>query len=170
MIGGCSLDYRPAQVGDDRAESVPETVLVEAQLVIVRSETRRFRVGASRVEHYPEQQKQIFAGFVFEETDDAGTVLSAGSADSAIYFTNSDDIEMSGNIVFYSHQQQAGIYADWLRWDDDARTLSGAPGGLVRVERDGGSKISGYGFVADMRRSTVEFAERVSGILVADDE
>ena len=170
VLGACSLDYRAAQVEDDRAESVPETVLVDARLVIVRSRARRFRVSAARVEHYPEQQQQIFTNFTFEETDGVGAVLSAGSADSAVYFTNSDDIELSGNITFYSYQQEAGIYADWLRWDDEKRILSGTPDGLVRVERDGGSTISGLGFSADMRGSTVEFAEQVAGTLVTEDE
>ncbi len=169
FLGACSLDYRPAQLEDDRAETVPETVLIEAQLVIVRSEARRFRVSAQRVEHFPEQQQQVFSRFAFEEIDRNGAVLSSGSAESAIYFTDSDDIEMSGNISFYSYQHQAGIHADWLRWNDEQRRLAGSPDGLVRVERDGGSTISGVGFAADMRSSTVEFAEQVSGTLVTDE-
>ena len=170
VLGACSLDYRPAQVGEERAESVPETVLVAAELVIVRSQARRFRVAAQRVEHYPEQRRQVFTGFEFQETDAEGAVLSSGSADNAVYFTDSDDVEMAGNIRFHSDQQQAGIYAEWLRWNDDARLLSGAPDGLVRVEREGGSTISGIGFVADMSAGTVEFAAQVSGRLVTDDD
>lgn len=168
-LGACSLDYRPAQVEGERLESVPETVLVEAQLVIVRSEARRFEVRAARVEHYPERKQQTFDRFEFRETDAAGRPLSAGSADHAIYHTDRDDVEMSGTIQFHSQQQEAGIYADWLYWDDAERVLSGAPDGLVRVERDGGSTISGYGFRADMRSSTVEFAEQVTGTLVTED-
>ena len=168
-LAACSLDYRPAQVEGERRESVPETVLVEAQLVIVRSESRRFQVRAARVEHYPERKQQVFERFEFRETDATGRPLSIGSADSAVYHTDSDDVEMSGNIQFYSEQQEAGIYAEWLYWDDDERVLSGASDGYVRVERDRGSSISGYGFRADMRSSTVEFAEQVTGTLVTDD-
>lgn len=168
-LGACSLDYRPAQVDSERLESVPETVLVEAQLVIVRSESRRFQVRAARVEHYPERKQQTFDRFEFRESDAEGRPLSIGSADRAVYYTDSDDVEMSGTIRFYSEQQEAGIYADWLYWDDGERLLSGAPDGFVRVERDGGSTISGYGFRADMRSSTVEFAEQVTGTLVTDD-
>ncbi len=165
----CSLDYRPAQVGEDRSDEIPETVMVQARMVIVRSEARRFQVSAGRVAAYPRRQRQEFTAFEFREFDSDGELLSSGSADFAVYHTDSDNVDLSGNIVFYSTAQEARILADALFWNDAERLLTGEPDAVVRLERDGGTVVEGIGFSADMRTSTMEFARQVSGRLVTDE-
>lgn len=165
----CSLDYRPAQVGGDRQDDVPETVMVQARMTIVRSEARRFQVSAERVATYPRLQRQEFTSFEFREFDAAGDLLSSGTADSAVYHTDSDNVELRGNIVFFSNAQDARIFADTLFWNDAERLLTGEPDAPVRLEREDGTVIEGIGFTADMRTSTMEFARQVSGRLVTDE-
>ena len=170
LMAGCSLDYDSISMAEERDESVPETIVTEAQFTVVRSSSRTFRISADRAETYPERQEQILYGLRFEEINAEGEVITDGSADQAEHNTETDDVTMEGNISFYSREYEAQVSTDYLSWNNEERMLTGRDDGEVRLELDSGSVVEGTGFEADMRRSIARFAQSVRGVLVTDDE
>jgi LPS export ABC transporter protein LptC len=169
-VGGCSLDYEQLQMAEERDESVPETVVTEADFTVVRSGARSFRISAERAETYPEREEQILTGLSFEELGADGEVITSGAADRAVHDTATDDVTMSGNISFYSREYEARVRTGYLAWNNEEKVLRGRDDGQVRLELDSGTVIEGTGFEADMRRSIARFAESVQGVLVTDEE
>jgi LPS export ABC transporter protein LptC len=170
LMAGCSLDYDQISMAEERDESVPETIVTEAQFTVVRSPSRTFRISADRAETYPERQEQVLYGLRFEEINADGEVITDGSADRAVHNTETDNVTMEGNISFYSEEYEAQVSTDYLSWNNEERMLTGRDDGEVRLELDSGSVIEGTGFEADMRRSIARFAQSVQGVLVTDDE
>jgi len=170
IAAGCSLDYRQAQVADTRPEDVPETILRGALFTVVRPGYRTFTVRAERAESYPERNEQQFWNVTFQELDRDEKLLTRGSAERITYFTENDNVELSGDISFYSATQEAGIAASYLYWDDGNRTLTAHQDEAVTVTRDNGSVIKGKGFRADMRINEVTFSDGVEGTLVTEED
>jgi LPS export ABC transporter protein LptC len=169
-ITGCSLDYEELQMAEERDESVPETVVTDADFTVVRSGGRSFRISAERAETYPEREEQILTGLTFEELGADGAVITSGAADRAVHNTATDDVTMSGSITFYSEEYEARVTTDYLSWKNEEKVLRGRNDGTVRLERDSGTVVEGTGFEADMRRSIARFARSVQGVLVTDED
>ncbi|MFW5843003.1 MAG: LPS export ABC transporter periplasmic protein LptC [Spirochaetota bacterium] len=165
----CTIDYESALVLDERPEDVPQTILTEARMTIQRQDQREFRVEAARVESYPELEEQRFWGFVFEEYDLEGELVTSGRADYAVYDDATDDVDLEGNINFRSAPEGITVAAQALSWKDDTRTLSAGEDLMIRVDREDGSWIEGRGFSADFRRSVVEFRGAVVGEIVTEE-
>jgi LPS export ABC transporter protein LptC len=170
VLAGCSLDYEQISMAEERDESIPETVIEEATFTVVRSDARTFRIRAERAETYPEREEQILTGLEFEELGPDGEVITRGRADRAVHDTATDDVEMSGNISFYSSEYEARVTTSYLSWNNAEKLLRGRDGEEVTLELDSGSVIGGTGFEADMRRSIARFAESVRGVIETDDE
>ena len=164
------MDYEQISMAEERDESIPETVVQNAQFTVVRSSSRTFRISAERAETYPERNEQILYGLEFEEIDAEGEVITTGSAGRAVHNTDTDDVTMSDDISFYSSEFEARVTTDFLGWDEEERLLTGRDDGEVRLELDSGSVVEGTGFEADMRRSIARFAQSVQGVLETDDE
>ena len=169
-LTSCSLDYEQLQMAEERDESVPETVISDAEFTVVRTGARSFRISAERAETYPERQEQILSGLSFEELGAGGEVITTGRADRAVHETDTDDVTMSGNISFYSSEYEARVTTDYLHWNNEEKLLRGRDDGEVRLELDSGSVVEGTGFEADMRRSIARFAQSVQGVLETDEE
>lgn len=169
-VGGCSLDYEQLQMAEERDESVPETVVTDAEFTVVRSGARSFRISVERAETYPEREEQILTDLSFEELGADGEVITSGAADRAVHNTATDDVIMSGNISFYSREYEARVRTGYLAWNNEEKVLRGREDGQVRLELDSGTVIEGTGFEADMRRSIARFAESVQGVIVTDEE
>jgi LPS export ABC transporter protein LptC len=169
-LAACSLDYDAGRIAQERPEDLPETILYDSSYTIERSNNRILRFTAERVESYPERDMQLLYGVSFEERNDAGEVLSAGRANEAEYFVESDDVRLTGDIRFRSEAEGAEVEAGYLYWSDEESRLSSREGERVTVVRDSGSRISGRGFVADTRLKEVSFSGDVSGRLVTEDQ
>lgn len=170
VLAGCSLDYDAGRIAQERPEDIPETVLFQSSYTVERKSNRILVFAAERLETYPEQEKQLLFGISFEERSAEGEVLSSGTADEAVYLTDTSDVELSGGIRFRSEAEGAEVTADYLYWSDEESRLTSRENDRVTVVRDSGSEITGLGFEADTRLKEVSFSGDVRGRLVTDDE
>lgn len=164
LFSGCELDYEEGRVADEIAEEVPTTRLINAEITVIRQGT--LTVTAELLESYPRQDRQVLEGIRFEERDPEGTLRFEGRASRAVHHLDTDDIELSGEIYFYSALEAAAIESEFLYWEEEAEILRSNPEVEVRLSEEDGTLIEGSGFSADGRRRTVTFDRSVSGTIV----
>ena len=170
FLSACSLEYDQTQLASEISEDTPDTVLFGVTHTIVRDGSPRFVVEAERVETFSQRDRQYMQEVRFQELAADGSVRTDGTAASAEYQTDTEDFELTGNLRFYSAEEEAWLTADYLYWDSDQRLLTSEPAEPVVLERADGTRIRGRGFVAEMGRSIIRFEDGVSGTLVEDEE
>lgn len=172
LLSACSLDYSQSRLATEIDEETPDSILFEVTHTVVRDGVPRFIVEADRAESFGARRQQLLTGVRFRELNQQGEIVTDGTAQLATYNTDSEDFELSGDLRFFSAEEDALLIADVLRWDSDLRLLTSDPEQPVVVERGDGTAITGRGFVAEMGSSIIRFEEGVSGTLVesSDDE
>jgi len=169
LLFSCSLDYTGSFMADEIAEDIPDTILNDFSHVAVRSGGESFLVWAARGENYDRKKESRFFTVDFQEVNALGEVVTSGSCDRAVLYLDSDNMDLWGNLLFYSSEEEATISADHLFWDDARGELTGDPGSLVVITRDSGASLQGEGFSAALRENRVEFRSRVKGVWVDDE-
>ena len=169
-LGSCSLEYGDTELADSISEDTPDTILFQVRHTIVRDGTPRFIVDAGRAETFSQLRRQYLSDVRFREIAPDGETVTDGVAEYAEYQTDTEDFELTGNLRFYSSEEDAWLTAEYLYWNSEARLLTSEPAEPVVLERGDGTTISGRGFVAEMARSIIRFEEGVSGTLVEEDE
>jgi LPS export ABC transporter protein LptC len=130
---------------------------------------RNFVLKADRAELYGTSKKAVLSGVSFEEYDpDTGELLSRGTAESAVYHTDTKDAEFSGSVRLESKRQDAVLEGEKLAWIDNDKRLVGGLDRTVTIGRADGSRVGGAGFEADARRRAFSFREGVSGTIVEE--
>jgi LPS export ABC transporter protein LptC len=172
LSGACSFDYGQASLGERLSEDLPNTVLENFEHTVVQDGKPIFRLMAARAETYDTRKETRLREVSFVEYDQRdGQAVTAGRADSAVFFSDTEDAELSGSISFYSKRSGAGLEGGYLYWDAERKVLEGRRDRLITITRDDGSSIRGEGFSADARHRSVSFTGRTSGsIVVADEE
>ncbi|MFP4114279.1 MAG: LPS export ABC transporter periplasmic protein LptC [Spirochaetota bacterium] len=170
LLGSCSLDYDQARLASEISDDTPDTVLFGVTHTIVRDGRTRFIVEADRVESFEERRRQYLQRVRFVELGADGEVVTDGTAESAEYQTDTEDFELTGDLRFYSAEEDAWLTAEYLYWNSEERTLTSEPSEPVLLERGDGTVIRGRGFVAEMGRSMIRFGDGVSGTLVEDEQ
>lgn len=169
-LSSCSLDYGPAQIAQKLNENTPDLILYDFQNTSVRHGRKLFQISASYSESFDQKQQQRLSDVEFREFDDNGAVITSGTAEHALLYVDSNNVELSGRIRFYSETEKATVTCSYLFWDDKARTLTSRPDETVTITKDSGTVLSGRGFSADAARREVKFSGPVSGTVVAKDE
>ena len=167
LSSACALDYEEGRVADEIAEEVPTTRLVNAEITAVREGT--LVVTAGLLESYPKQDRQILEEITFRERGPDGEIRLEGRASRAVHHLAGDDIELQGEIYFYSAVEEASIESEFLYWEEEASILRSEPDGTVRLTEEDGTSIEGRGFRADGRRRTVFFDHGVEGTIVTEE-
>ncbi len=169
-LGSCSLAGYGGESGDG-GDEMPTAVFSDyAHTVVVRGK-RNFELKATRAELYMTSKKTVLSGVIFSEYDpDTGELLSLGTSDSAVYFTDSKDAEFSGSVRLESKKQDAILEGEYLRWSDKDKRLEGRLDRTVTISRADGSRMSGAGFEADARRRAFSFRESAEGRLASKAE
>jgi LPS export ABC transporter protein LptC len=130
---------------------------------------RNFELKAEKAELYEKSKKAVLSKVSFAEYDpDTGDLLSSGTADSAVYHTDTKDAEFSGSVRLESRRQDAILEGEKLAWIDKERRLVGGLDRTVAIGRADGSRVSGAGFEADARKRAFSFRGGVSGIISED--
>jgi len=129
--------------------------------------SRNFVLKAERAELYEKGKKAVLSGVSFSEYDpDTGELLTQGTAESAVYHTDTKDAEFSGSVRLESKRQDAILEGEKLAWSDKEKKLVGGLDRTVTIGRQDGSRVSGAGFEADARRRAFSFRGGVSGTVV----
>jgi len=166
-VSGCSLDYGAA-LADDLAEDIPDTVVFDFSHTVVENGSPRFRLEADRGESYQAKKTMKLTGIRFTEYAAGGAGVSArGSADFAVFHTDTESAELSGAVSFRSESDGVTVESGYLRWDGEARVLSSRAETVTTLSDDDGTSLTGSGFGADAARRTFSFGNRADGRFVA---
>ncbi|MFW5688514.1 MAG: LPS export ABC transporter periplasmic protein LptC [Spirochaetota bacterium] len=169
-FASCSIDYGDSQLASEISEDTPDSILFEVRNTVVRDSRPRFIVVADRAETFGDRKRQYLYGVDFQELDAEGGTITEGTAAYAEYQTDTEDIELSGDLRFYSAEEDAWVTAEYLYWDSDQRALTSEPEEPVVIRRGDGTVVRGRGFVAEMGRSTIRFDDGVSGTMIEDEQ
>lgn len=166
VLGSCTFDYADADIEGDRDNSIPQVEIENARMVIVRD--TRIELTAARIATYPEERVQRFEDLRFTEYGPDGAVRVSGIAEEGTLYLDTEDVELSGEIRFYSQIEEADLETRYLYWENDARVLRGRQDETVRIRRDDGSEVEGAGLRVDGRRNSVELTSGVRGVFRND--
>ena len=168
LLASCSFDYGDS-AGDDGNK--PDIVMEKLEYVRFRGGDPKVRFQAEYAERWEESQTMALRNFVFEQFEDKGdTVNAEGRAGSATVLLRSGDISLTRGVRISIDSEDVTIRTAGLEWKDKERTLTGASGYEVDVERSDGTTFSGRGFFADARNRTWVFSGEVKGKYVETDD
>ena len=168
--GGCSLNYSESEMAESLSEELPNSIIRNYRFVDIRSGRSSFRIYAAEARMYHKAHKTELKDLFFQEINAEGKVVTEGEAARATIFTQTDDVEMHGQISFSGAPQEATIISDYLFWNNEERRLEGNPEHTVTIIKTDGTRIHGKGFSADAAGQRVEFSEAVEGVYIQDDE
>jgi len=158
----CRFNYEEAMFDSEFDTQIPKTILINYKQVTVKDNENTIRLEAERAESYDQLNKIIISGMYFYETDNYGNKLLEGWADKVVYYTETENAEVYDSIYIYSFTEEAGIFAENLLWNKDAKLLS-SEDDIVTLKKDDGSIVSGRGFKADLRRKDIQFDSTMYG-------
>lgn len=162
----CSLGMTE---GGKELPEAPYAVFTGYSHTAVVRGARNFVLKAERAELYETGKKAVLAGVSFAEYDpDTGELLSQGTAESAIYHTDTKDAEFSGSVRLESKRQDAVLEGEKLAWIESDKRLVGGLDRTVTIGRADGSRVGGAGFEADSRRRAFSFRGGVTGTIVEE--
>ncbi len=170
LLAGCSLDYQGAMGSETLSESVPEMIMEDFQHTSVRKGKPAFSLSAGRAESYEKKHETVLSSVSFTELDSAGEVLTEGSADHVVYFSDTENADISGNIQLRSVSEEATILADSLQWIDETRILSAGEDSAVIIRKDDGTEFGGKGFSGDFGTKTFVFSSDVKGTYILEED
>ncbi len=163
LAAGCSLSYDEARVAEKIAPEIPDTIMSGFTHTVISEGRVWVRLSARRAEGFDQSKRIVLAGVRFQEFDRRGDLATEASADRAVYHSESEDAEVTGNILIRAAEEKASLSAESLTWIKEGRRLSSGSGQSVRLAKEDGSFLEGRGFQADFRRRRLEFAEGASG-------
>jgi len=170
FLCGCSLDYEGAMGSETLAETIPEMTMDELTHTVVKEGNPSFSLYAGRAELYEKKHKTVLSSVAFTELDSGGKVLTRGTADRVVYYSDSENADFDGRINLYSVREEATILADSLQWNDEERILTSGPNSSVVIRKDDGTELGGSGFTGDFSSKTFSFASDVKGVYLLEDE
>ena len=171
LLGSCSFEYSGAGASPAHLlEHLPETELTDVTHTIVRNGRVAAEIRAAQVRNFPRGGRTELDQVHYSEYDDNGILVTAGSAERAVYYTGREDAEVAGAIRLRSQSQGIWLEAETLRWEDARHRLTSDPAATVAIARDDGSRVTGAGLEVDVRRKTIRFSGPVSGTLVTETE
>lgn len=174
VVSACSLDYGVV-LGEDLDERIPDTVIFNFVHTIVENGSPRFRLSAERAEAFRSARTLKLVGVAFMEYERAEpgldgsrsmadpVVAAEGRADSAVFNTETESADLTGNVRVRSARDGVAISSGFIRWDGEARLLEGPSESVTTIQDDDGSRVSGAGFRADAARRSFGFTECTTG-------
>jgi LPS export ABC transporter protein LptC len=168
LSAGCSFDYGQASIKEKISEEIPNSILFNFEHTVVENGKPAFRLNAERAEFFDGRKETRLANVSFVEYDSrTGEAISAGRSAQAVFYAETEDAELSGDISVYSKRSEAGLSGGYLYWDNAKKTLEGRRDRLITITRDDGTEIRGEGFTADARRRSMSFSGRAEGTIVS---
>ncbi len=168
LTNSCSFDYRESRLADSLSKELPNSVLTDYTHTSVRAGEPVFTVSAQSSSVFRQTHKAVLRRVDFQEFDDSGERVTEGSSDKATVFTQSDNVELSGNIRFRHVPDDFSVSASFLYYDNAERSLKGKPEEMVRIRRSDGSTIEGRAFSSSGIYRRIQFDDTVQGSYVSE--
>ena len=169
-ILSCSFDYDEAVVEEELSEYIPDSVMTGFSQTVIEEDGSKIRILASRAEIYEKLDKMVAEEIAFQEFDAEGRLRTEGRAEAAIYYTDTENAEFTGSIVFTLVEEGTTLAAEGISWEKESKRLTTPPGATVLLEREDGSFIEGRDMIADLRTMVVELGRAVRGRIVIKEE
>jgi LPS export ABC transporter protein LptC len=170
VLGACSLDYGSTQLSDQLDDTIPDTRLIDFTQTIVSDGVPRFVITAEQARTFVDQNRQYLDAIEFEELSREGERIAYGTADSAVFETDTENVRLTGSLEFFSAEEDSWLTAESLYWDSEARTLSSTPEEQVVLRRGDSTRVEGAGFSADLARRSVQFDRGFRGTILQEGE
>ena len=164
VILSCSIDHSDIEIAEEIGENIPDSVIENFSYTSVDNGSIIFRLYSKKAENYSKKKETILYYVVFHEYNTDNELVTEGTAEKGVIYTESDDAELTGSLIIYSAANEAEITAEYLYWDDSAKSLTGSDNGNVKLLKDSGTEISGTGFYGDLRSKIFSFDKNVNGI------
>ena len=158
------MDYSDAEIIEEIGENTPNSIIENFSYTSVDNGEILFRLYAEKAENYSTKKETILNEVVFQEYNANNEIITEGTAENGVIYTESDDAELTGSLIIYSANNESELTADYLYWDDSEKSLTGSDNGNVKLLRDSGTEISGTGFSGDLRTKIFSFKKNVKGI------
>lgn len=150
-------------VADDLSDDIPTTILYNFTQVQVKESKPLYRITGKEAQMFKKKKNDIMTSVQFQEFDQEGTIITRGSADRVSYFSESENAELSGKILFSSDSEDGEIEASYLSWNHKDKTLKGNPDDIVVLNKKTGSTVTGTGFDANFKTKQIQFSGKISG-------
>lgn len=164
----CTFDYSGASVEGEAGGAIPQVEILDVRMVIERD--NRLELTARRIASFPDEGYQEFGGLEFREFGPDGELRLEGRAEAGTLFFDTENVELRGEVRFYSQVEEAELQSEFLYWNEAERVLSGADEDVVTLDRDDGSQLRGHGLRLDGRRNSLEFTQGVEGVFSNEDD
>lgn len=148
-----------------RPSLFPDFHLFDTTYVVKSGDSWPIEIVAGEIELYQEDEKAYLTDAHFSQRDEEGNLLFSGTFEMGIVDTESDDVELRGDVFIKNHQENLTIEAPILYWDNADWRVHSDDNIVVTLTRDGHDILKGVGFFADFKRSLYEFAEVTEGVL-----
>lgn len=170
LIFACSLDYPEKTQASELAESVPQLSFKNFVHTSVEGNTLIFQLEAQTAQLFNKKKITVLTGVRFIKYDADGNPALEGQADKAIFYSDTENAEIEGNIIFYVYSEKITFYAEELQWDSKQKILASNSGKIVKITKDDGSFIQGSYFLSDGRRRSLSYEGPVYGRYFFDEE
>lgn len=172
VMGGCSLDYGPAEV---TADQVPLMVFTELKQTRVEDGSVAYSVESKEAEVYASKNQMRLKDFGFREYDSTGLEVSTGTAEAAIIDTATNDATLTGTTRVRSTERDIDLTIEGgtggtLTWKNDDRILKSGPDALVRLQKADGSRVEARGLTLDLGSNRLELEVGVQGTWTPDSD
>ncbi len=162
---GCRLQYGTDVEAESLDSMVPNVEMFFFSQQVYQDGNLLLELQAVTSRAYQSRNLRELEGVVFLEYTADGQVAAEGRADRAVFFTDTENVELTGSITVYTRRDGATVIGDYFYWDSEARTISSLLDNLVSVTTDDGEEIAGRGFQADTARRRIEFTRGVEGMI-----
>jgi len=170
LLSNCTLDYNDPDVKAQLADTIPETILYNITQIKVKNGNISSKIEAEKIETFKNKNIMYITKLHYMEIGKTGAIITEGWADQATYYTDTENAEISGNIYFYSREEEAGVRANYLNWDNQKKILTSGSKEKVTVSRDDGSYVEGSGFSTDFKLKEITFSGDVKGIYIDEEQ
>lgn len=168
-VAACSIDSGATGEGA-AAAAVPDTVAVNVVHRVHQNGRLSLEITAARAETWNDTRQTILSDTAFTEFDQDGAPATVGRAKRVVFYSDTEDADISGGVQVRSNVEKGNVAADTLSWDNKARRLVAPPQEVVTLVKDDGTSISGTGFRGDFRSRELTFSGPVTGTYVSSDE
>ncbi len=174
LISGCSLDYF---THDEEEKVLPEFVFYDVSFTRLENNKNSTEMTMGQLEQYSEEAFSAGKEAQFILYNESGGVSVLGQCDLMSMDTEKDEYYFFGNVAITSHDHNAQITADNLRWIGSEEEFSAGLDDVVRIsvgdiegdnEKITGTSlfVEGTGFSASGIDFSYSFDGPVSGRII----
>lgn len=163
LLVGCTINYND-QAQIKKSEEIPDSIMEDFNLIKMKNNAPFTEVKAERTEIFNSKNKTLLYNIEFIEYDSKDQrIITKGEAGLVEYDNETENAQLTNGLNFYSESEEIDITGKEIYWTKDTKTIESNLKDPIKVVKEDGSVIEGFGFKADLKNSTFSFEKGVSG-------